>query len=44
MAGAAAGRAGGGRLPQLGGLAPHDSQRRIAIKCMELEEMLESQG
>ena len=44
MAGAAAGRAGGGRLPQLGGLAPHDRQRRIAIKCMELEEMLESQG
>ncbi len=37
------GGGGGGRVGA-GGLAPHDRQRRIALKCVELEGMLESQG
>ena len=35
---------GGGRLPQLGGVTQQDRQRKIAVKCLELEEMLERQG
>ena len=34
----------GGRLPQLGGVTQQDRQRKIAVKCLELEEMLERQG
>ncbi len=37
-------REGGGGGGRVGGLAPHDRQRRIALKCVELEGMLESQG
>jgi hypothetical protein len=44
MAGSGVAGATAARLPQLAGLAPHDRQRRIAVKCLELEEMLESQG
>ena len=34
-----------GRLPQLsGGGTLQDRQRKVAVKCLELEEMLERQG
>ncbi len=37
-------REGGGGGGRGGGMGPHDRQRRIALKCVELEGMLESQG
>ena len=32
------------RLPRISGLAVHERKRKVAVKCLELEEMLESQG
>ena len=32
------------RIPIIAGSADHEKKRKIAIKCLELEEMLESKG
>merc|ERR1711974_389550 len=32
------------RLPKISGLAIPERKRKVAIKCLELEEMLERQG
>ena len=32
------------RLPVIMGGADHEKKRKIAVKCLELEEMLEKQG
>ena len=32
------------KLPTINGFADHEKKRRIAVKCLELEESLEKQG
>ena len=32
------------RIPMIVGSADHERKRKIAVKCLELEEMLERQG
>jgi len=32
------------RIPVIAGTADHEKKRKVAVKCLELEEMLESQG
>ena len=32
------------RLPVIAGSADHERRRKVAVKCLELEEMLESKG
>ena len=32
------------KLPNINGAADHERKRKIAIKCLELEENLEKQG
>jgi hypothetical protein len=31
-------------LPRPAGMALHERKRKVAVKCLELEEMLEGQG
>ena len=33
-----------GKVPIITGAADHEKKRRIAVKCLEMEEMLEKQG
>ena len=32
------------RIPMILSSADHEKKRKVAVKCLELEEMLESQG